>query len=174
MLKKWSLLQQVVEVLDENKIDYSLGGSGLLYALGLSEQVNDWDLMVEASEHELVKILEKKWITPQKKKGDSSFGSDYVLQLNIENVTFEFIGHFSIYYEQQLIQIPNEVSFVWNGVKVANPVAWYVAYELMARKDKADSLYYYLKAHKSDNSVHSKWFEQALPNPILKKLTELN
>ncbi|WP_261300770.1 hypothetical protein [Paenibacillus andongensis] len=39
-------LHEIIEKLSLNQIQYSLGGSGLLFYLGLIDKVNDWDIVV--------------------------------------------------------------------------------------------------------------------------------
>ncbi|WP_179087269.1 hypothetical protein [Paenibacillus glucanolyticus] len=46
----------IIGMFEENELTYSLGGSGMLYYLKLTELVNDWDFMVECSKTYCLKL----------------------------------------------------------------------------------------------------------------------
>ncbi|WP_054707609.1 hypothetical protein [Bacillus sp. JCM 19041] len=50
-------LRKVTSTLEQNGIHYTLGGSGLLYALNLVSIVNDFDLTTEANKEEVIRVL---------------------------------------------------------------------------------------------------------------------
>ncbi|MDF2647262.1 MAG: hypothetical protein K0Q73_3067 [Paenibacillus sp.] len=51
-------LHEITEKLKQSQIQYSLGGSGLLFYLGLIDKVNDWDIVVECPKEQLIEVLD--------------------------------------------------------------------------------------------------------------------
>ncbi|WP_334077578.1 hypothetical protein [Paenibacillus sanfengchensis] len=53
----------IVEKLEEHRIKYALGGSGLMHFLGLIDSVNDWDITVACPKDTLLKAISGyEWI----------------------------------------------------------------------------------------------------------------
>lgn len=68
------VLFSIIKRLEENNILYSLGGSGLLYYLGLVDSVNDWDLTVECTKDNLIKAIDGyDWV--EHRSGDYPFAN---------------------------------------------------------------------------------------------------
>ncbi|QOS78501.1 GNAT family N-acetyltransferase [Paenibacillus sp. JNUCC31] len=66
----------IIRRFEENELTYSLGGSGLLYYLNLSNTVNDWDLIVDCPKDMLLKVIDGyDWI--EQDSGDYPFASEY-------------------------------------------------------------------------------------------------
>jgi hypothetical protein len=150
-------LKLIADRLEANEIIYALGGSGLLYSLGLIEAVNDWDITVECSRNELVQILnEFEWM--EQNSGDYPFASKYRIQ--VPQFKIDFIGFFSLHSNSGIINLPVKQSTRWNGIKMGSPEVWYAAYKLMNRENKASLLYNYLKT----NGANSEIIKQLLLN----------
>lgn len=132
----------IIRKLEENNIMYSLGGSGLLYYLNLVESINDWDITVDCSKEELLKALNGHDCL-ELESGDYPFASQY--RLSVETQHIDFIGGFALHAEKGILQLPLERLGEWNGIHMASPEVWYVAYYLMGRQSKADLLLHYLQ-----------------------------
>lgn len=132
----------ICDKLKKNRIPYALGGSGLLYYLGLIDKVNDWDLMVECSKEELLPVLEGlQW--KEEKSGDFPFASQY--RIHVPELNIDFIGSFALDSGKEIVRFPLDSCGEWDGVRVSCPEIWYVAYQMMGRESKAELLREYLK-----------------------------
>lgn len=132
-------LKNVSAKLTEKGIAHALGGSGLLYALGLTQKVGDWDLMTNAS-FEILEPVLANWTW--KRLGISGhFASHYLVQIELESSVIEIIGGFAIRDASgEVHRIPSDVSGYWNNIPLARPEAWLQAYRLMNRHDKVKIL----------------------------------
>lgn len=133
------VLRRVTKVLEQKDIRYTLGGSGLLYALNLVSIVNDFDLTTDANKEEVIRALEP-FDVREKRLGGYPFASTYLLELSVDGEEIEVIGGFSLYSEEGICFIPSIVSRRWNELNLSTPEAWYVAYTLMDRPKKAELL----------------------------------
>jgi hypothetical protein len=147
-------LVRITDELKESGISYVLGGSGLLHALGLVEQVNDWDLLVECPKEKLLRVIhEYSW--QEQSSGDGLFASEYRIQ--VVPLSIDFIGYFALRSTKGIVKLPlekgdgegkenrNGHSGSWHGIPLSAPETWYVAYTMMGRESKAELLYNYLK-----------------------------
>ncbi|MFC5448679.1 hypothetical protein [Paenibacillus aestuarii] len=145
-------LHAVTEALQQEGIPYSLGGSGLLHALGLTDTVHDWDVMTEAPKEQVLKALLHLDVQ-EKPCGDYPFGTEYKLLVHSDHPQVEILGHFSIYTEKGRCKLPNISSGLWNGVQVGSPEVWCVAYALMNRRDKSDLLLSFLREKGANQQI---------------------
>ncbi len=135
----------IIKRLKDNKISYALGGSGLLYYLGICDSVNDWDITVDCSKDKLISAI-SGYDWAEKKSGDYPFASQY--RISIDSLIIDFIGYFAFQYKEEVINIPIYPCEKWGSINVSSPEVWYVAYYLMGRKEKADLILNYLKSNK--------------------------
>lgn len=135
----------IIERLEENRIPYALGGSGLLYYLNLMNNANDWDITVDCSKDKLIKAIGGyEW--EERKTGDFPFASKY--RLNVASLKIDFIGYFAIHAEEKVVKLPVRRYRKWENIHLSSPEIWYVAYDLMGRKEKADLILNYLNTNK--------------------------
>lgn len=135
----------IVEKLEEYRIKYALGGSGLLHFLGLTGSVNDWDITVDCPKEALLKAISGyEWI--EQPSGDGLFASEY--RISLRSLKIDFIGCFALRSEAGVVHLPVSPMENWDGIRVSSPEVWYIAYDLMGRKAKADMLLNYLKSNK--------------------------
>jgi hypothetical protein len=135
----------VIKRLDEHGIPYSLGGSAMMYCFGITDTVRDWDLIVEAPK-EAVKQALREFEYVEGGSGDYPFASQY--RLSIPAMDIDLIGYFAFHTDGGIVPIPVEGSRLWDGIRVSSLEAWYVAYHLMGRRQKADSIRDYLLHNK--------------------------
>ncbi|GGA02852.1 hypothetical protein GCM10008018_56150 [Paenibacillus marchantiophytorum] len=150
-------LQGVASLLVQNQIAYTLGGSGLLASLGLIEQVNDWDLLVDCSLEKLKAVLEPYPYSEQK-SGDYPFASQFRLQLIEQNI--DIIGNFALHSSSGTVTFPLTASSTWHGIHVGAPEIWFVAYKLMGRDAKAELLFNYLLRNEINESAVKRFIEE--------------
>lgn len=165
-------LAVVVEKLERHKIGYTLGGSGLLCSLGLADKVGDWDVMTEAPKGDVLAALQD-FEVHEITSGDYPFASEYKLIVRSTSPQVEIIGRFSIYCDAGLCHIPSIPLARWNGIQVGSPEAWYVAYALMSRKEKADMLLAHMKQTEFRESIVRQLMQEPLPDDIRRQLDSL-
>lgn len=171
-------IKDLVRITDELKefgIPYALGGSGLLHALGLVEQVNDWDLLVECPKDKLLKVIQG-YSCQEQKSGDGLFASEYRIQ--VVPLSIDFIGYFALRSTKGIVRLPLEQEKwnTWHGIPLSTPETWYVAYKMMGREPKAELVYNYLK-HTDRNQemimafVRNEMLDESIKNDLLHLLT---
>ncbi|MED4534697.1 hypothetical protein ABET51_06325 [Metabacillus fastidiosus] len=173
METKLKHLNTIVNLLESEHIEYSLGGSGLLYLLNLVRTVNDWDITLETPADKLINAL-KGYSIESFEKGSYPYATDYKLKLIIEKTEFEFINKFSIHSDKGACSIPFRPTSIWNGIKISSPEAWYTAYVLMGKNEKADLLYGHLMKYGANDSIINILKKQPLPVELHKTLDSLN
>jgi hypothetical protein len=159
-------LVAVTQTLDQSGIRYSLGGSGLMLSLGLSDTVGDWDVMVDAPKDQVMKALQHEQVA-EIMSGDYPFGTDYKLVVQSDAPQVEIIGGLSIYTDEGLCRLPSIPSAMWNGIQVGSPEVWYVAYALMNRSAKAAILLSYLKEVGANKDILIRLMNEPLPEAIM-------
>lgn len=175
-------LVRITDELKESGISCALGGSGLLHALGLVEQVNDWDLLVECSKEKLLKVIQRySW--QEQSSGDGLFASEYRIQ--VVPISIDFIGYFALRSSKGIVRLPLEKEeaegkrngnrHTWHGISLSAPEIWYVAYKMMGREPKAELLYNYLN-HTARNEklimklVRNDMLEESIKEDLLQLL----
>lgn len=138
-------LHGIAEKLNQSQIQYSLGGSGLLFYLGLIDKVNDWDIVVECPKEKLIEVLDDlPW--SELKSGDYPYASEF--RIHIPSLHIDFIGSLALQNTKGTVKFPIENAAIWHGVQVSYPEIWCVAYQMMGREHKADLLLNYLKGNR--------------------------
>lgn len=165
-------LLMVAERLENSGIVYTLGGSGLLYRLGLTQTVRDWDLMTDAPKEAVMAALGSLPVE-EITSGDYPYASQYKLLIHHEAPQVELISRFAIYSEVGLCTLPLTADMSWQGVRVSSPEVWFVAYALMNRTEKAGLLLDYLRVYGVRHDVMRKLLAEPLPDDIVQVLQEL-
>jgi hypothetical protein len=145
-------LRACLERLERARLRYALGASGLLAALDLVDEVNDWDVTVDAD----VATLETACAgLPYSRHGNSGCHADHKLTLDAERT--ELIAHFAFFVPGGVVRIPTVVTRHWRGVPVGSPAGWAVAYALMGeleasprRRERAERLFGWMDEHGAD------------------------
>ncbi len=136
MLPSFELLNVVTQRFKDEKITFVLGGSALLYSLGLLSDVKDWDLCVEVPLEQIEACL--GGLNYSLLPNNEIFKSDFLIRVQDNAAEIDIIGHFKIRRpdDGSIHRVPLKISHHWNGFPMADPHEWMVAYELMGREDK--------------------------------------
>jgi hypothetical protein len=158
-------LREVVARLERAGLVCALGGSGLLAALGLATEVRDWDLTSDASIDEVTAALAE---LPHAVAGSSGIHADHKLMTG----PVEVIARFSLLAGGRPVRLPTIVTGRWNDVPVGSPEGWAIAYALMGREAKAETLFAWLDG-RADRDTVARLLEQPLPGPLRARLAAL-
>lgn len=171
-------LEQLVEAgarLSAAGHEWGLGGSGLLFALGLAEHVGDWDLQTEASPEACEAIFMDR---PYQRFDANGCHADHKLTLLDSEV--EIIIRFAFATPRGVIRIPTRVSGLWQGLPLASPEGWTAAYWLLGELDnapmrtaKAETLLAHFATHGADRARLAELLEQPLPAALAVRLAAL-
>lgn len=162
-------LMLVTSQLESSNINYALGSSGMLLSLGLTDNVNDWDIMTDAPKEQILKALQPFTIK-ETTGAEYPFGTEYKLAIHENDPQVEILGNFAIFSDQYLCKMPTWATATWQGVQVSAPEVWFVAYSLMERTSKADLLLDYLKSQPANREVIKLLMKQPLPQFIAQQL----
>ena len=161
-------LLEIVTRLEGAGIECALGGSGLLAALGLADQVGDWDLTAEAP---LERLLPLAGDWPFETAGSSGVHADAKLMFPVHAI--EIIARFAFDGPRGVIRIPTVVTGRWRGVPLASPEAWLAAYHLLGRPHKRDLLLGHLRARGHDAGTVARLLAEPLPGELSALLASL-
>lgn len=167
-------LMQVITQLQRQKINYALGGSGMLLSLGLTESVNDWDIMTDAPKAQLLNALYGLKIE-ETTGPEHPFGTEYKLVVyeHEQDRQVDILGNLAIFSDNHLCKMPTIPTTSWHGVQVSAPEIWYVAYALMNRTSKAELLLDYLKHNPVNTEIIHLLKKELLSEDILRGLNSI-
>jgi hypothetical protein len=151
----------VADILRRAGVDFALGGSGLLHALGLAEQVGDWDLTTDADPSMIYRIL---GAMSQERCGPSGIHAD--AKVRLFGGAVELILGMAFRTAAGVCRVPTIPSGHWRGVPLASPEAWWVAYSLLGRQAKADRLGAHLRERGCDPAAVARLLREPLPSPL--------
>lgn len=118
-----------------------LGGSALLYALGLTEQVRDWDLVTDVPAEEVAQVLAARDLPAERRSGDSpQFATAALFRVDAGDHDIDVLVDFALRAAGEAVIIPPRSWRSWNQMMLAEPKDWEHAYRLMGRVEKADLL----------------------------------
>jgi hypothetical protein len=184
-------LRLVTSRLDAAGIEWAVGGSGLLAALGLVDRVNDWDVQVE-SEAEPLQFLFAT--LPHSFHGHGGCHADWKLAFSEPRT--EVIPRFAFFVpgadaphdadvsgHDTVVRVRLHVSGHWRGLPIASPEGWACAYWLMGRYDepsqrarrmaRAELLFGWLERHGADAARLEAMLAEPLPPALATRLTAL-
>ena len=157
-----------VERLESSGIVVALGGSGLLAALGLADIVRDWDLTTDAALETVREALAGERTAHH---GSDELHADQKLVLDDEAI--EIIIGFAFHVEGGVVRIPTVVTGRWQGIPLGSPEGWAVAYELLGRPRKSETLLAHLAAVGADAQSIARLLREPLPGAIAARLADL-
>lgn len=165
-------VQQITQRFDAAGITYATGGSGLLYALGLTERVRDWDLTTDAPFEAVAQALQDiDFISLP--SGDYPFASSYRLSVEDNDLPVDIIGRYAIHSESGICQLATWVTSTWQSLNIGSPEIWAAAYTLMKRDSKAELLFSYITEKGANREIVQSLLEEPLPSTLRSRLQSL-
>jgi hypothetical protein len=165
-----------VTTLERAGIACVLGGSGLLLALGLVDQVHDWDLQTDASDEAVRAALAGYETTHH---GNDALHADSKVVVPVARA--EVICRFAFFAPAGVVRLEASRSGVWHGVPLASPEVWAVAYALLAtgersplRLERSERLFNWLANAGAEPAVVRALVAQPLPPPLAARLASLS
>jgi hypothetical protein len=126
-------------------IEFALGGSGLMYAIGLTQEVHDWDLTTDEPWSKIEPLL--KGFDYQYLEADEFYATTYRCKFKVGSSNIDLMGHFSIKTQAGIHHVPTTVTQHWQGVPLGDPEAWAHAYKLMGRSEKSKLLFDWVRSN---------------------------
>ncbi|MFI5370448.1 MAG: hypothetical protein ACHQ52_02745 [Candidatus Eisenbacteria bacterium] len=168
-------LAALVATLERAGIACALGGSGLLHALGLADQVNDWDLQTDAT-HDAVRVAlsDRQAIL----KGRDTLHADH--KLTLPDARIEVICRFAFEVPGGVVHLPPCPDGGWRGIPLAGAEVWAIAYSLLAegegsarRRERAERLFEHLARRGARTDVCRALRAEPLPAALAARLDAL-
>ncbi|WP_094700925.1 hypothetical protein [Brevibacillus laterosporus] len=169
------ILEQVArlaEQLHRKNISFALGGSTLLYSLGLEKEFRDIDLTTDASVEQLREAL-TEYPVKVENSGDGIYNTHYRLSVELNGKDIDFMGSFSVRTKTGICYLPCLPAYEWRGIPVCAPEVWAVAYQLIGRIQKAERIYGYLEEHGTNQEVCKRLLEEPLPDEVKQRVLSL-
>jgi hypothetical protein len=140
----WPALRSLALALDGAHLEWRLGGSALLAAIGLTEEIGDLDVTVPADALEDVRRVCEPWLV-EVVVGDAPepWCSDWLVRLRIGDTEVDVIGGLCVRTTAGPVPVPQDLGghLDIDGVPVplADPAVWWWVYRAY-RPAKADRL----------------------------------
>ena len=149
-------------------VEVTLGGSGLLAALGLADHVRDWDLTTDATQAEIEALVRD--LAPEL-AGPSGVHADHKVML--PSIDSEVICRFAFHVEGGVVRIPTVVTRRWQETPIGSAEAWAVAYALMDRVEKSERLFAWLEMQGGNEAALARLRAEPLPPALTRRLSEI-
>jgi len=161
-------LAEVVGRLEDQGLVCALGGSGLLAALGLVDEVGDWDLTTDAGGDEVAAALAGRAF---ERFGASGVHADSKLVL--DGGVIEVISRFAMRSGADIVRLPTIVAGRWRGVPLGSPEVWAVAYHLLGREARTRTVLAHLDRAGADPAALARLLGEPLPPSLRTRLEAL-
>jgi hypothetical protein len=143
---------EVVSALEARSIAVALGGSGLLAALGLLDEVRDWDLTTDESPQMVEEALDSAGLRScPVVAGDLNYTTQARFCVPGDGSDVDLIVGFGLRYEGEIVHFPTRVTGQWRGLPLGDPVTWELAYRILGRPARAEALKRWLDVHGSSD-----------------------
>ena len=124
-----------------------LGGSALLYALGLVDAVGDWDLVTDVPAEQMAEVLAARGLSAERLGGDSPrFATAALFRVDAGDHQIDVLVDFAIRSGGSVTPILPRGWRLWQGMMLGRPQDWQLAYRLMGRTEKVELLRDWLMA----------------------------
>lgn len=131
----------IVAVFEGRGWPVAVGGSAVLAWLGLVDTVRDWDVTVDADPDEVRHALLAAGFEPEDRTShEHPFATRCRLTLTLADHEIDVLVGFALSDGAAIVPIPVRVAGQWQGLPVAHPVDWELAYRLMGRSERAAML----------------------------------
>lgn len=161
-------LRALVAELEGAGLACALGGSGLLMSHGLCRAACDWDLTTDAPMERVLQVLGSR---PHQRFGSSGVHADQKLVLDAG--TIEVIVGFAMHGPRGVVRLPTRVATHWMGLPIGSPEVWAVAYAMMGRPARAETLFLWLERAGADPEAVAAMRREPLPPELDARLARL-
>lgn len=161
----------LLERLRQAGVEAALGGSGLLYAHGLVDRVNDWDLTTDAPPDRVLPAL--VGLTVEDRTGGHDFVTRARLVVLFGEQEIDLICQGAIRTEAGVTQIPTFVAGDYQGIPLGSMEVWAAFYWLMGRMPKAGLALEHLRRHGADPARLARILREPLPSELRAQLDAL-
>ncbi|GAA1139341.1 hypothetical protein GCM10009672_06580 [Nesterenkonia lutea] len=121
-------------------IESVVGGSGLLASLGLVEEVNDWDVVVDAPPETVEDLLDRLGLSHRRRARSGLFRTAAALLVDAGDHSIDVLVGFALDSPEGVMAIPARPGGRWKGLQMARAEDWAQAYALMGRAEQAGLL----------------------------------
>ncbi|MBR3841048.1 MAG: nucleotidyltransferase family protein [Erysipelotrichales bacterium] len=142
-----NVLKMIAQCFESEHIVYGLGGSGVLVAYDILENMHDIDIVVALEDIEKAKKI-MDIISVLKESGKNCFVAtehNYIYEMN--GIKIELMSNIHLKHSQGLYAMPfskNRVTYRMSVDDMMIPVMsledWYVFYQLIQRQDRIDQI----------------------------------
>jgi hypothetical protein len=164
----WPRLAACVGRLEAAGVPVALGGSGLLAALGLADRIGDWDLTTDAPWERVAAALADE---PHQDHGNDALHADR--KRMIAGGEIEVIVGLAYFTPPGVVRIPTIESGRAAGVPLGSPECWAVAYALLGRPARSETLFRHLEARGANAGAVRRLLAEPLPDELAARLAAL-
>ncbi len=153
--KQYNSLMKISTMLNDNGINWGLGGSAMLYLKGIQTSISDLDIIVDINSFHMLKRMLRRinhTISSQDETSDSNYASKHFIQMNLDGVDIDIIVGFEITTDSEHYIYPSgddlskESLYLDNAeVRLCDIHDWLDAYTIMGRTEKLNLIKQYLK-----------------------------
>lgn len=150
-----NVLQKIANLLSDEAITWALGASSVLYYHGLTDTVNDIDILVEKKDYEKLEMCLLTIGVKVKTEAVSTYETEYFGEFVIDGVEIDVMANMTVInhnlryvYHFSEDNITDCMVVGTEKVPMTSLEDWYILYHMIPNKEKkADMLDHYFKDH---------------------------
>lgn len=171
-----------LDLLENENIDYHIGGSCMLQCIGLTDDFYDIDILLSYSDYHKVFQLVKKYPYRIISKTNPMYQTTMLMKVTYHQINLDLIFDFKVIRSGYLYEYPVLKDLPLQSVKQEDrivPIArldeWFFAYLMIEREDKADMIEAYLRKNGNEyrESIHRLSLIPSLPSDVKYRLINL-
>jgi len=141
MIPRLHVVKDVITALAADQIIAAVGGSGLMAALDLTDQVHDWDLTTDAEPAAVQAALTSAHLAYSRADaGDGTFATRARFRIDGNDHDVDLIVGFAIHHDDGIVHLPTRITGYWHDLPLGDPAVWAQAYNYMNRHHQAKCL----------------------------------
>lgn len=164
-------LIRLLERLQAAGIEAAVGGSGLLFPLGLVGKVNDWDLTTDGAPEQVRAALDG--LSWEDRTGGFDYATAGRFVVFAGDMEIDLICRFAVAGEAGVVRLPTLVTGHWQGIPLGSLEVWAAAYWLIGRTQKAELALGHLRRHGADPVRLERMLQEPLPATLRAELESL-